>query len=74
MSLRSSEHHGGSAHSQHLTHQYNHGSTSATTVSQVLDFLHKLYELGLSYSSAGAHRSAASAIVGNKRVPQLREH
>ena len=44
------------------------------TVSQVLDFLHTLYELGLSYSAIGTHRSAISAIVEIPGVPQLGEH
>ena len=41
------------------------------TVSQVIDFLHRLYELGLSYSAIGTHRSSISAIVEIPRVPQL---
>ena len=44
------------------------------TVSQVLDFLHTLYELGLSHSAIGTHRSAISAIVEIPGVPQLGEH
>ena len=44
------------------------------TVSQVLDFLHTLYELGLSYSATGIHRSAISAIVEIPGVPQLGDH
>ena len=44
------------------------------TVSQVLDFLHTLYELGLSYSAIGTHRSAISAIEKIPGVPQLGEH
>ena len=44
------------------------------TVSQVLDFLHTLYELGLSYSATGTHRSAISAIVEIPGVPQLGDH
>ena len=44
------------------------------TVSQVLDFLHTLYELGLSHSAIGTHRSAISAIVEISGVPQLGEH
>ena len=44
------------------------------TVSQVLDFLQTLYELGLSHSAIGTHRSAISAIVEIPGVPQLGEH
>ena len=44
------------------------------TVSQVLDFLHTLYELGLSYSAIGTHQSAISAIVEIPGVPHLGEH
>ena len=44
------------------------------TVSQVLEFLHILYELGLSHSAIGTHRSAISAIVEIPGVPQLGEH
>ena len=44
------------------------------TVSQVLDFLHTLYELGLSHSAIGTHRSAISAIVEIPGVLQLGEH
>ena len=39
------------------------------TVSQVLDFLHTLYELGLSHSAIGTHQSAISAIVEIPGVP-----
>ena len=42
-----------------------------STVSQVLDFLHKLHELGLSHRAIGTHRSAISAIVQIPGVPQL---
>ena len=41
------------------------------TVRQVLDFLQTLYELGLSHSAIGTHRSAIVEIPG---VPQLEEH
>ena len=41
------------------------------TVSQVLGFLHTLYELGISHSAIGTHRSAISAIVEIPGVPQL---
>ena len=44
------------------------------TVSQVLGFLHTLYELGISHSAIGTHRSAISAIVEIPGVPQLGEH
>ena len=44
------------------------------TVSQALDFLHTLYELGLSYNAIGTHWSAISAIVEIPGVPQLGEH
>ena len=44
------------------------------TVSQVLDFLHSLYELGLSSSATGASRSAVSAMVKIPGGPKLREH
>ena len=43
------------------------------TVSQLFDFLHTLYELGLSDSTIGTHRSAISAIVEIPGVPQLGE-
>ena len=42
-------------------------------VSQVLGFLHTLYELGLSHSAAGTHRSAISAKVEIPGVLQLVE-
>ena len=45
-----------------------------STVSQVPDVLHTSYELGLSYSAIGSHRSAMSAIVEIPGVPQLVEH
>ena len=44
------------------------------TVSQVLDFLHTLYELGRSYRAIGTRRSAISAIVEIPGVLQLGEH
>ena len=44
------------------------------TVSQVLDFLHTLYELGISHSAIGTHRSAISAIAEIPGVSQLGEH
>ena len=44
------------------------------TVSQVLDLLHTLYELGLSYSAISTHRSAISAVVEISEVPQLGKH
>ena len=44
------------------------------TVSQVLDFLHTLYESGLSYSATVTHQSAISAIVEIPGVPQLGKH
>ena len=44
------------------------------TVRQVLDFLHTLYELGLTCSAIGTHRSTISAIVEIPGVPQLSEH
>ena len=44
------------------------------TISQVLDFLHTLNKLGLSYSAIGTHRSVISAIVEIPGVPQLGEH
>ena len=44
------------------------------TVSQVIGFLHTLYELGLSCSAIGIHRSAISAIIEIPGVPQLEEH
>ena len=43
-------------------------------VSQVLDFLHTLFELGLSHSATGTHRSAISAIVEIPGVPQLGQY
>ena len=39
------------------------------TVSQVFDFLHTLFELGLNYSATGAHWSAISATVEIPGVP-----
>ena len=45
-----------------------------STVTQVLDFFHRLNELGLSYSAIGIHRSARSAIVEIPGVHQLGEH
>ena len=45
-----------------------------STVSQVLDFFYRLYELELSYSAIGIHRSAINAIVEIPGVPQLGEH
>ena len=44
------------------------------TLIQVLDFLHTLYELGLSYSAIGTHQSAIRAIVEIPEVPQLGKH
>ena len=44
------------------------------TVSQVLDFLHTLYELGISHSAIGTHQSAISAIAEIPGVSQLGEH
>ena len=44
------------------------------TVSHIVDFLHALSELGLSYSATGTHRSAISAMVEIPGVPQLGEH
>ena len=44
------------------------------TVRQFLDFLHTLYESGLSHSAIGTHRSAISAIVEIPGVPQIGEH
>ena len=44
------------------------------TLSQFRDFLHTLYELGLSHSAIGTHRSAIRAIVEILGVPQLEEH
>ena len=43
------------------------------TLSQVLDFLHTLFELGLSCKAIGTHRIAISAIVEILEVPQLEE-
>ena len=43
------------------------------TVSYARDFLHTLYELGLSYSAIGTHRSSISAIVEIPRFLQLGE-
>ena len=45
-----------------------------STVSQVLDFLHTLYELGLNYSAIGTHRGAIGAVVEIPEIPQLGEH
>ena len=81
-SPRSSEHHGGSAQSVYNTPvqrwldfcnswQLN---PHQPTVSQVLDFLHTLHELGLSYSAIGTHQSAISAILEFPGVPQLGKH
>ena len=48
-------------------------NTYQPTVSQVLDFFNTLYELGLSYSAIGTHRSAISAMVGrDPRSPPAR--
>ena len=44
------------------------------TVSQVFDFFHTFFELGLNYSATGAHWSAISATVEIPGVPQLGEH
>ena len=44
------------------------------TVSQIIDFLYTLYELGLRCSAIGTHRSAISAIVEIPGVLQLGEH
>ena len=43
------------------------------TVSQDLDLLHTLYELGLSYGAIRTHRSAISAIVEIPGVSKLVE-
>ena len=45
-----------------------------STVSQGLDFFHRLNELRLSYSAIGIHQSAISAIVEIPGVHQLGEH
>ena len=48
-------------------------NTYQPTVSQVLDFFNTLYELGLSYSAIGTHRSAISAMLGrDPRSPPAR--
>ena len=44
------------------------------SVSQVLDFLNTLYELGVSYSAIGTNQSAISAMVEIPGVPQPGEH
>ena len=44
------------------------------TLNQVLDFVHTLYELGLSCSAIGTHRSAITPIVEIPGVPHLGEH
>ena len=44
-----------------------------TTVNQVLDFLHTLHELILSYSAIETIRSAISAIIKIAEVPPPRE-
>jgi len=43
-------------------------------VSEVLNFLHKLFEKGLGYSSICNHRSALSAIVKVPGTPKLGDH
>ena len=40
----------------------------------MFNFLHTLYELGLSHSAIGTHRSAISAIVESPGVRQLEEY
>ena len=74
---RSSEHDGGSAQSAYNTsvqrwlYFYNRRQLNPhqPTVSQVLDFLHTLYELRLSYSATGTHQSVISALIEILGVP-----
>ena len=44
------------------------------TITNYLDFLHTLNELGLSYSAIGTHQSVISAIVEIPGAPQLGEN
>ena len=78
-SSRSSEHYVGSAYNAPVQRWLDFCNrrqlnSQKPTVSQVLDFLHKLYELGLSHSAIETHRNAISAIVEIPGVPQLGEH